>query len=242
MTETIRKPLGIRASGLRVIALVCMLLYHLWAAIGPGDLWLTCVGRLAFPIFAFQLVEGYLHTASRKRYAMRLLLLALVSEIPFDLLLSNSAFYPLHQNPIFTLLLGLWAISALDRAKHSQGLGSTFRGLLVLTLASLLAAVGFADHGEKGVLTVVIFYLFRSFPGARLLQLVSMVLLHVVFARGQTIPLLGFHFPIQGFAVLSLLPIWLYDGRKGFGGKWFQWGCYLFYPLHMLALYLLYVH
>lgn len=228
------------ASALRVLAMTCMLLDHMWATIVPGNFWMTCVGRLAFPLYAFQLSEGFFHTADRRRYALRLLGLALVSEIPFNLVQFSTPFFPFHQNTVFTLLLGLWAISGLDRARQERTPCRIVLGLLTLAAACLLGGIGFVDYGVMGVLTVVLFYLLRDFPLARLAQLAAMVLLNIVFFKGQTIPLLGFDFPIQGFAVLALVPIWLYSGKKGFGGKGFQWAAYLFYPVHLLVLYLLY--
>ena len=238
--KTRTSPGLLSASALRVLAMTCMLLDHMWATVVPGNFWMTCVGRLAFPLYAFQLAEGFFHTADRRRYALRLLGLALVSEIPFNLVQFSTPFFPFHQNTVFTLLLGLWAISGLDRARRERTPRQIVLGLLTLAAACLLGGIGFVDYGVMGVLTVVLFYLLRDFPLARLAQLAAMVLLNIVFFKGQTIPLLGFDFPIQGFAVLALVPIWLYSGKKGFGGKGFQWAAYLFYPVHLLVLYLLY--
>ena len=237
--KTRTSPGLLSASALKALAMTCMLLDHMWATIVPGNFWMTCVGRLAFPLYAFQLAEGFFHTADRRRYALRLLGLALVSEIPFNLVQFSTPFFPFHQNTVFTLLLGLWAISGLDRARQERTPRRIVLGLLTLAAACLLGGIGFVDYGVMGVLTVVLFYLLRDFPLARLAQLAAMVLLNIVFFKGQTIPLLGFDFPIQGFAVLALVPIWLYSGKKGFGGKGFQRAAYLFYPVHLLVLYLL---
>lgn len=243
MTSELRTPTSsglLSASALRVLAMTCMLLDHMWATVVPGNFWMTCVGRLAFPLYAFQLAEGFIHTADRRRYALRLLGLALVSEIPFDLVQFSTPFFPFHQNTVFTLLLGLWAISGLDRARRERTPRRIALGLLTLAAACLLGGIGFVDYGIMGVLTVVMFYLLRDFPLDRLAQLAAMVLLNIVLFKGQTISLVGFDFPTQGFAVLALVPIWLYSGKKGFGGKGFQWAAYLFYPVHLLVLYLLY--
>lgn len=228
------------ASALRLLAMLFMLLDHAWATVVPGNFWMTCVGRLAFPLYAFQLTEGFFHTADRRRYALRLLGLAVLSEIPFNLIQFSSLFFPFHQNTIFTLLLGLLAIWALDAAREQHTRKALILGIVVPVCACLLAGVGFVDYGIIGVLTVILFYLCRNFPLARLAQLAGMVLLHIILFGGQTVAILGVDFPVQGFSVLALIPIWLYNGKKGFGGKAFQWFAYLFYPVHLLILYALY--
>ena len=112
-------------------------------------------------------------------------------------------------------------------------------GMTCLAGLFLLSLVGMVDYGWKGVATVVAFYLLRDFPFAWLAQFVALMLLNIVLFKGQTIPLLGWDFPTQGFAVLSLLPIWLYNGRQGPHSRKLQYTCYAFYPAHMLILALL---
>ena len=236
-----RKPFGgINANQLRVLAMFLMLLDHLWATLVPGNFWMTCLGRLAFPIFAFQISEGFFHSADRRRYAKRLFLFALLSEVPFDLIYGGTMLYPFHQNVMFTLLLGLLACCVIDRARRERTDRAVLRGALSVAGLFLLSLVGMVDYGWKGVVTVVAFYLLRDFPFAWLAQIAALVLLNIVLFKGQTIPLLGWDFPTQGFAVLALLPIWLYNGRRGGGGKTLQTAFYAFYPVHMLVLYLLF--
>lgn len=236
-----RKPFGgINANQLRCLAILFMLLDHLWATLIPGNFWMTCVGRLAFPIFAFQISEGFFHSHDRRRYARRLLLFALLSEIPFDLMYGSTAFYPFHQNVLFTLLLGLLAVSAIDRARRER----TARAIVLSTLALLgillLSIIGMVDYGWRGVLTVVAFYALRDFPAAWLAQSAAMVLLNIVGFQGLLLPVFGWEIPAQGFAVFALLPIWLYNGEPGRRSRSLQLGFYAFYPVHMLILYLLF--
>lgn len=241
MERTNRLP-RLTAAQLRWIALGAMLLDHLWAMVVPGNQWMTYVGRIAFPIFAFQIAEGFRRTSDVRRYALRLLAFACLSEIPFDLMYASTVFYPFHQNVMFTLLLGLLAVRGLDRAREERTVRAAALGLLGLLGAWLAGALGMVDYGGKGVLTVVVFYVFWDFPLARLGQLVCLFLLNMVFFRGEyvTLELFGrvLELQTQGFALLALVPIWLYGGEKGRGGRALQYGSYAFYPLHMLALYL----
>ena len=207
-----------------------MLMDHLWATLLSSQMWLTHVGRLAFPIFAFLAVEGYFHTRSFKRYALRMLLFAVLSEVPFDLMYGGTVFYPVHQNVIWTLLLGLLGIRLTCAA--------------VVVLGFALGTLGMVDYYGAGVLMVFAFYFFRERKWWCLLgQLAALYWLNVVVLGGQMYPVTLFGREIelceQGLALLALVPIWLYRGRQGHHSKAFQYACYAFYPAHMLVLALL---
>ena len=225
---------GLDSTALRLLAILFMVLDHLWATVVPGNLWLTCVGRLAFPIFAFQLCEGYRHTGDFRRYRRRLLVFALLSEIPFNLFYAGSVIFPFHQN----VLLGLLAIRQADRLRREEGIKKKSLRCLALLLILAGGVVLFPDYGLMGIMTVLCFFVFRDH---RLFQLAAMAVLNIFTFKGQTIPIslfgLAFDFPIQGFALLALPLIWLYNGEKGPGGKGLRLFWYIFYPLHMLALY-----
>lgn len=240
----IKKPFGgLTSNMLRILAMAFMICDHLWAKVVPGNDWMTYVGRMTFPIFAFMISEGFVHTSNLKKYIFRLLGFALISEIPFNLFYGGSWFYPYHQNVLFTLLLGLLAITLIDKARKDKTAKSIIKTVLILIPICLGAFIGFPDYGFWGFLTVVMFYLFRGFPFAWLLQLIAMILMNFVLYEGQFIPveLFGKTYEIatQGFAVFALIPIWLYGGRKGKSSKIMQYGFYAFYPLHMLIIYLL---
>lgn len=234
-----KKHFGLNAAALRLLAILFMLLDHLWASVVPGNQWMNCVGRLAFPIFAFQACEGYLRTSDFRRYCLRLLVFALLSEIPFNLFYAGSALFPFHQNVLFTLLLGLLAIRQADMLHREEGIKRKLLRCLTLLLVLAGGVLLFPDYGLMGLMTVLCFYVFREH---RLFQLGAMAVLNIFTFKGQTIAVslcgLGFDFPIQGFALLALPLIWLYNGEKGPVGKGFHLLWYIFYPLHMLALYL----
>ncbi len=227
---------GISADALRLLAMIGMLLDHLWGTIIPGNLWMTCVGRLVFPIYAFQITEGFFHTSDRRKYVKRLVLFALLAEIPFNYMTMSSLINPFQQNTIWTLLLGLWIITILDGWRKGDARG--WKPALQLLAAALLSVVGFPDYGWKGVATVVLFYLFRGHKWAWLGQLAGMVVLHGVLASGLVLPELG-GIHQQSLAILGLIPIWLYNGRRGRGGKTFRMVAYWYYPAHLAVLSLL---
>ena len=214
---------------LHILAMLLMLCDHLQLTLLPDLPILRCVGRLAFPLFAFMAVEGYLHTRSLKKYLLRLLMLAVISEIPFDLLVSGSVFDPMHQNVIWTIILGLCCIRAFDNI--SAGLKKMLSAVVII--ASLAAAIiARVDYSSAGVLTLLAFYAFRgNTVRCRLMQLLSLAFINLVLLGG-----IGFAFPYQALAVLSLPIIWLYDGSQGPHNGFIKAANYLFYPAHMLIL------
>ena len=176
---------GLTSNMLRILAMAFMICDHLWAKVVPGNDWMTYVGRMTFPIFAFMISEGFIHTSNLKKYILRLLGFALISEIPFNLFYGGNWFYPYHQNVMFTLLFGLLAITLIDKAKKNPNAKTIVKTVLLLILLGIASFIGFVDYGFWGFLTVVMFYLFRNFPFAWLAQLVAMVLMNVIFFEGQ---------------------------------------------------------
>ncbi len=242
-----KKRFEITSAGLHILAMALMLCDHMWATVITGSDWLTCLGRLAFPIFAFMIVEGYFHTRNLKGYVRRMLLFAVVSEIPFNLMCSGSPIYPFHQNVLWTFLMGIGAIHLNEMARRS---GRTW--LRILTAAGtilagdLLGTLAMVDYFGAGVLTVLAFYFFRGrrwwcFLG----QFAAMYWLHAVVLGGFKYEIMLFGTPVliarQSLALFSLIPIWLYRGAQGHSSKGFRQLCYWFYPAHMLALYLIWM-
>ena len=230
------------AAVLHIIAMTLMLMDHLWATLLPAREWLTCAGRVAFPIFAFMAVEGYFHTRSFKKYILRMLLFAVLSEIPFDLMYGGTWFYPVHQNVLWTFLLGLLGVWLMEQVRKK---GKTWMYLLVCVLVVpaglVLGTLCMVDYYGVGVLTVfVVYFLHGRKWWCFLGQLAALYWLNVELLGGLMYPvqLFGMEFELcqQGLALLALIPIWLYRGRQGYHSKPFQYLCYAFYPVHMLLL------
>ena len=242
MDSSASKNFELTAAVLHIIAMTLMLMDHLWATLLPAREWLTCAGRVAFPIFAFMAVEGYFHTRSFKKYILRMLLFAVLSEIPFDLMYGGTWFYPVHQNVLWTFLLSLLGVWLMEQVRKK---GKTWMYLLVCVLVVLaglvLGTLCMVDYSGVGVLTVFVFYFLHGrkwwcFLG----QLAALYWLNVELLGGLMYPvqLFGMEFELcqQGLALLALIPIWLYRGRQGYHSKPFQYLCYAFYPVHMLLL------
>ena len=142
---------SLSAAALHILAMVLMLMDHLWATLLPAQDWLTCAGRLAFPIFAFMAVEGYFHTHSFRKYALRLALFAVLSEVPFDLMYGGTWFYPVHQNVIWTLLLGLLGIHLMETVRKKQKTWLyLLTALLVVLIGTVLGTLSMVDYYGTG--------------------------------------------------------------------------------------------
>lgn len=253
--ESLRQKLylpGINGNTLKLIAAITMLIDHIGAALiengilgGPYgfdlaaieasarlsrwwqiDMVLRGIGRMAFPIYCFFLVEGFLHTRDVRKYWLRLLTFCFISEIPFDLAVFHQAFYWQYQNVFFTLLLGLtalWLVKHLEDEFMAAGQpGDSGRQLVwgVKTAAAIGICCGMAwlfktDYDIIGVCLIVLFYMSRENPQLRLIMAVLV-------------------FFWEPMAVLAWIPMALYDGSRG-SSRWKYW-FYAFYPVHLLVL------
>lgn len=230
---------------LHILAMGFMLCDSLWTTVLPGTDWMACLGRLAYPIFAFLLVEGFFHTENLWRYLLRLLGVAILSEIPFNLMYGGSVVYPFHQNVIWTYVIALLFLILLEEFKERFGqLPMLLFMPIPAFLGYFLGQVLFTDYYGAGVLIILMFYLFHGKHWVCFLgQLVCLWFISFKLLGGYyyVVPFLGYDFELvqQGLALLSLVPIWLYYGRQGLHGKVFRLVCYLFYPVHMLLLFIL---
>lgn len=239
---------GFSSAVLHILAMFFMLCDHSYYTVFSDYEFLTCIGRLAFPIFAFMVVEGFYHTRDVKKYLKRLLIFGLISEIPFNLMLTAQPFYPFHQNVMFTFFLGLSMLRLLEREKlefsKQNWVFPLLRSGAIVLLFSCLALVTFVDYDMKGILMILTFFIFRQNTwGARLGQLICMYYINCELIGGLVYPVtignMMIEFPQQGFALLSLPIIWMYNGKKGYNKTWFRYFCYGFYPAHALILFLL---
>ncbi|HSL87391.1 MAG TPA: TraX family protein, partial [Bacteroidales bacterium] len=154
---------------LKIIALFTMIIDHVGAIFFPFEPLFRIIGRISFPIFCFLLVEGYFHTRDVRKYGLRLLAFAFISEIPFDLAFTGGM-NTTNQNIFFTLFLGLFAIYMLDEYYEKN----PFIGISGLILAMFLSEILRADYGILGILYMLSFYGARRISGS--MKIIFMVL------------------------------------------------------------------
>lgn len=224
---------GLDGGTLKCIAAALMLTDHVGAILLPEVPVLRCVGRLAFPIFAFFIAEGYTHTRDFGRYFRRLAILAVVSEIPFNL--ENGAVFDLtRQNVLFTFCLALLTLRGLEALGRERGFGRWAGCGLVLAAGFAAGELLRTDYGGWGVVTVALLQLCRDGKYAKLWLLLAMAAVNGLGMGSLTMPVFGGEMPIQIFAVAALPVIWLYNGQAG--PKGLRRAFYVFYPAHLLVL------
>ena len=236
---------------LKLIAIITMLIDHITAVFVPTNTWAytigRLIGRLAFPIFVFLLIEGFHHTSNIKNYLKRLGIFALISEIPFDLAFYNSFFkegniktdlpqmfsdpymfdtvikrFMQHQNIFFTLFIGLASVyfmSLIEKKYNKSMITVNILNALITLVACFVAVILRTDYHILGILLIAAYYLFR---GSNVLLVISTLII-----IGST---------IQAFSALSIILIKFYNGKRGKNIKYFF---YVFYPAHLLLLYII---
>lgn len=239
-----KKRFGLSGSTLKIIAMITMLIDHIGAAVLMRYMLnmqnrcimdiefysqlfvlyrvLRGIGRIAFPIYCFLLVEGFQKTRNLGKYILRLAVFTVIAEVPFDLCFASQPFSLGYQSVMLTLLIGvltMWVVSLLEKHVHN-------RMLLVLSSAAAIAVGAAAaelmntDYGYMGVACIMVIYALRR---VKWLQIAGgcMVFLWEVWAP------------------IAFIPIAFYNGKRGLKLKY---AFYLFYPLHLLILYLICVY
>lgn len=268
---------GLSTSQLKWLAMITMLIDHLAAGFGSypwlgtalvGSFWLSLprlIGRMAFPIFAFLLARGCDKTRSLPRYAGRLALFVLISQIPYTLVfyggnymrLGNSKpsivlLYWREMNIFVTLLLGVVAIFLWKQGKKHWWIRLGVIGVFYL------ASLHYADYGLLGVLLIFCLWKFPSKAGTVISVAAFAFLEHLV--TWSEVPRLAFtswrvfygtlqrvmpwlkdpgsltNYECPIFVCLSLIFILSYNGERGSMKKW---TAYVFYPAHLTAIFLL---
>ena len=241
---------GISQETLKLIACMTMLIDHIGAALVlPTDaiyhsdvqlyttmawinLVMRCIGRIAFPIFCFLLVEGVYHTRNPKKYLQRLAVGMLLSEIPFDLAFFRDGISWAHQSVMVTLLLGCILVLQMNRSKG-------FWKLLWIVPFYFAAEWLRTDYGGDGILLIALFALAKGTKHEKWWQLAAMFLLYWDFSFTYRYYNLDIRLPMNRLPLMAAVPILFYNGRKLTYSKKIQWAFYLFYPVHIAVLALL---
>jgi hypothetical protein len=214
----------ISAAVLQIIAVISMTIDHIGYYLFPDCLILRILGRIAFPIFAFMLVEGFKYTRSRPRYFARLLVAAMVAQLVF-FAFSEVFHYDYMHNVIFTFAFALVALICAER-------GGFF--LIAVPLLILAAGALECEYGLYGTMMIVcLYYAGRIFGNNRYLRPMAQAVVIIAMMSSQA---LLSAWDIQLFSLFAIVPIALYSGKKGqrlprlFG--------YFYYPMHLAVLFL----
>ena len=208
-------------TALKLIAMVSMVFDHVGDNFFPQAVWMRVIGRIALPIFAFCVAEGYCHTRDKGKYLRRMGLFALVSEIPFDLVTAGKVLEFSHQNIMLTFfwaILGLLCYEAVRKKLRKGGLALGILVLLLFAGTSLLLGL---DYSFLAVGLIFLYYLLWD-KALELRNGAGMVFHALLRNKG-----------IYWFGLLGFLFLFLYNGEKGRGLKWLF---YLFYPGHLLLI------
>lgn len=207
-------------STIKIIAIISMVIDHTGSVFVNDKLYpelyqvMRGIGRIAFPIFCFLLVQGFIHTSNVKKYILRLAVLALISEIPFDLAFFNQIYYWKHQNVFFTLLIGLFVLVGM-KFYEKKTAGQIF----VFLLGAIVAISLQTDYSIGGILLMALLYRFRSLQ----IERISTVIIFNI--------LMG-----QLWGICSIPFIELYNGKRGMRVKYLFYG---FYPFHLMMIYVI---
>lgn len=206
-----------------LLAFFTMTIDHIGMIFFPEVEWWRIVGRIAFPLFAWGIVRWFLLTSQREKYAKRIFILALISQIPFFFLE-----WQVVLNVCFTLFLGLISLSILE----AKQIGRVLKIILIAFFAGI-ASLFLCDYGAYWVLTIVLLKIFWQQKRSILyFSLLTFLFYNIDYTTGNILYHPQIYAPIA-LGILYLTPIQKYDFPLNF---WFKYG---YYPIHLTILLLI---
>lgn len=215
---------------IKLIAVITMFMDHFADVVVGHHSWLNYFGRIAFPLFCFQFVIGYKNTSNKKKFFIRLLLFALISQIPFMLMVHymNGNYFVL--NIFFEFILGFIMLHVFDNVDNK------FLKWALITLIIASSAFLHTDYEIFGLLMILgLYVLSGNKTGSALVIILFNIFSNLHFFKFVGAPYYTFSSIIARIVVgmLAIIPILFYNNKKGPGMKYFF---YLFYPIHILLL------
>ncbi len=240
---------GLTITFLKWIGLLSMIVDHVAISakpIIPSEMYILmrCIGRLAFPLFAFCTVEGFLHTRSFWKYALRMGIFAIISEVPFDIMVSSSLtntaryVYFAYNNVLWTLLALLVVMHGIQMLRIKMMHHVKYPLMILLAVAAGAACeLCHTNYSWYGIAIGLCFYLLRD---KKTLMYGLVTLIFVLMSDFEAILAHGYIRVLdvaELFAVFAFIPIYFYGGRKALIDKELpKYFFYVLYPLHMLML------
>ena len=205
--------------GIKLLAMISMIFDHFGLIFLQNNALFRIIGRLAFPIFAFQLAVGYSHARNKEKHIIRMLAFAVLSQLPFMFFVETALpGFGHFLNIGFTFSIALLGMYVIENIKNF-----TYKSFL-LPLILLLSCALPIDYGFTGVLLCISFYIFRNHKYLNLLSAFFIIVLKVFLEQ-----------EVMKFAMIyALLPIFLYNGKKGLDNKFSKYLFYVFYPAHLI--------
>ena len=228
---------------LKLIAIITMLIDHIGYFYFPDVMILRFIGRIAFPLYAFLITQGIFYTKDKIKYLKRISIMAILSEIPFNLLASKNIFYPSSQNVLLLFSIAIGTIILYEKLKEKNK--DSYYAILIGIILSILLK---PDYDLVGILLIYIFYFLSKKDSNNLLKL--KVLIPTLFFLSYQIIENGMFYP-NGFiqsiidyswvylgSLIAYILIYFYNGKLGYKNKFINKIFYLFYPVHMLIIYI----
>ncbi len=206
---------------LKLIALTTMIIDHYGAIFEPNVILFRIIGRIAFPIYCFLLVQGFLHTSNIKKYARRLFIFAIISELPFDYAFYGQIYY-FHQNIFFTLFIGLMTIYFINK----YSLGKNYLVPIIIIISFMISSFMYVDYSFIGIIYILAFYYTKNLNKPKNLILTGIILFATNYITGMY---------LQNYALFSLIPLYFYNNKLGLKNKKMQLLFYIAYPLHLIV-------